>query len=194
VFVSDLRHFLDLPADTPAPARRIAEHLTLVVRAATAAAGGRRWVSALRCTRRPGRRPCPGHVGVLRRDVPAAIEWWCTCCRDEGVIRGWQGSLFDLRTPASLRAVGEVRVVVVSPEVVAALRSLVLLGTNCERLVFRATVDEEGVLLFGDDDDFEELIGYLAAEANHEADRRRQKRLDAAFTMLNDALNESPRG
>jgi hypothetical protein len=89
--------------------------------------------------------------------------------------------------------VGEVRVVAVPPEVAAALRSLVLLDTDCERLVFRATVDDEGVILFGDDDDFEELIGYVAAEANHEADRRRQKRLDAAFTMLNDALNESPR-
>ncbi len=35
VFVSDLRHFLDLPADVPGPARRMAEHLTLIVRAAT---------------------------------------------------------------------------------------------------------------------------------------------------------------
>jgi hypothetical protein len=192
VFVSDLRHFLDLPADAPAPARRMAEHLTLVVRAATAGEGGQRWVSALTCTRRPGRRPCPGHIGVVRRGVPQAIEWWCTSCGDEGVISGWQGSPFDLRTPRSLRAVGEVRVVVVPPDAVAALRSLALLDSDCERLVFRATVDDEGVVLFGDDDDFEELVGYVAAEANHEEDRRRQKRLDAAFTTLNDALNETP--
>ncbi len=107
------------------------------------------------------------------------------------MISGWQGSPFDLRTPGSLRALGEVRVVVVPPDAAAALRSLVLLDTDCERLVFRATVDDEGVVLFGDDD-FEELIGYVAAEANHEEDRRRQKRLDAAFATLNDALNEPP--
>jgi hypothetical protein len=40
VFVSDLRHFLDMPEDVPVPARRMAEHLTLIVRAATAGQGG----------------------------------------------------------------------------------------------------------------------------------------------------------
>jgi hypothetical protein len=53
-----------------------------------------------------------------------------------------------------------------------------LLDTDCERLVVRATVDDEGVVLSGDADDFEELVGYGAAEANHEEDRRCQKRLD----------------
>ena len=193
VFVSDLRHFLDMPEDAPAPARRMAEYLTLIVRAATAGDGGRRWASALNCTRRPGRRPCPGHVGVFRSDVPPSIQWWCTSCGDEGVISGWEGSPFDLRAHGVLRALGEVRAVVVPADVAAALRSLVLLDTDSERLVFRATVTDEGVALVGDDDDFEELIGYVAAEANHEQDARRQKRLDAAFDVLNDALSETPR-
>src|SRR3954471_6505122 len=52
VFVSDLRHFLDLPAETPAPARRMAEHLGGVVRTATAGDAGKPWVSALPCQRR----------------------------------------------------------------------------------------------------------------------------------------------
>jgi hypothetical protein len=80
VFVSDLRHFLDMPEDVPVPARRIAEHLTLIVRAATAGEGGQPWVSALPCRRRPGRRPCPGHFALLRADVPPSIEWRCTAC------------------------------------------------------------------------------------------------------------------
>lgn len=33
VFVSDLRHFLDMPDDAPAPARRMAEHLARIVEA-----------------------------------------------------------------------------------------------------------------------------------------------------------------
>jgi hypothetical protein len=185
--VSDLRHFLDLPEDAPAPARRMADHLSLVVRAATAGDGGQRWVSALSCTRRP----CPGHLGVSRSDVPPSIQWWCTSCGDEGLISGWEGSPFDLRAPGVLRALGEVRAVVVPADVAAALRSLVLLDTDSERLVFRATLADEGVMLIGDEDDFEEVIGYVAAEANHEPNRRRQKRLDAAFAVLNDALNET---
>jgi hypothetical protein len=59
MFVSDLRHFLDLADDAPGPARRMAEQLTMIVRAATAGDAGVEWVSALRCARRPGRRPCP---------------------------------------------------------------------------------------------------------------------------------------
>ena len=49
--------------------RRIAEHLTLIVRAATAGEGGQPWVSALPCRRRPGRRPCSGHFALYRADV-----------------------------------------------------------------------------------------------------------------------------
>lgn len=88
MFVSDLRHFLDLPEDAPAPARRMAEHITLIVRAATAGDAGVPWVSALDCKRRPARRACPGHLAVFWTDVPASIEWRCTSCGDEGVISG----------------------------------------------------------------------------------------------------------
>jgi len=193
MYVSDLRHFFDVPDDAPGPARRMAEHLTSVVRAATAGDAGARWVSALRCRRRPGHRACPGHIAVRRTDVPASIEWACTCCSDEGVISGWEGSPFDLRQrrPEAGRAGGHG--VVISPEVSDTLRGLVLLDTACERLVFRAKASEEGVVLTGDDDELDELIGYVAAEANHGEDRRRQKRLDAAFAVLSDAFAQAQR-
>jgi hypothetical protein len=35
-----VRHFLDMPEDVPVPARRMAGHLTLIARAATAGQGG----------------------------------------------------------------------------------------------------------------------------------------------------------
>jgi len=40
------------------------------------------------------------------------------------------------------------------------------------------------------DDELEELTEYLAAEANHEPNRRRQKRLDAALELLTDAQED----
>jgi len=88
MFVSDLRHYLDMPADVPGPARRMAERLILIVRAATAGDAGVRWVSALTCDRRPGRQPCPGHLDLSRTDIPPSIEWRCTSCGDDGVISG----------------------------------------------------------------------------------------------------------
>ncbi len=188
MFVSDLRHFLDMPDDAPGPARKMAEQLGNVVRAATAAEAGAAWVSALPCRRRPGRRPCPGRIAVFRPDVSARIEWRCTSCGDEGVVSGWEGSYFDLRAPRARRPSGAVAEVVVSDEVAAALRDLRLLDAECERLVFRALAADDGVVLTADDEELDELIGFVAAEANHEPNRRRQQRLDRAFDVLSEAL------
>lgn len=193
VFVSDLRHFLDLPDDAPAPARRIAEHLSMVVRAATAGQAGLSWVTAITCPRRPRHRACPGHIAVLRSDVPPSIEWRCIACGDEGVISGWEHSPFDLRSPTSDPRPGDDVAVVVGPDVAATLRSLMLIDTAGERLVFRALPTDQGIVLGGDADDLDELIGYVAAEANHEDDPRRQKQLDTAFDALTDALNRTER-
>ncbi len=193
MFVSDLRHFLDMPEDVPVAARRMAEHLTLIVRAATAGESGQAWVSALPCRRRPGRRPCPGHFALFRTDVPPSVEWRCTACGDDGVIRGWERSIFDLRPRRpELVPMPSIRAVIPA-ELAATLRDLRLVDTACERLMFRARLADDGVgvVLAAGDDDFEELLGYVAAEANHEEDRRRQKRLDQAFQALNDIVGQS---
>jgi len=193
MFVVDLRHFLDMPADVPGPARRMADNLTRIVRAATAGDAGVPWVSALPCSRRPGRRPCPGHLALRRTEVPPSIEWRCTSCGDEGIIRGWERSPFDLRprggVPDSVAPVHAV----ISPAVTATLRALMLLDTAAERLVFGATVSDEGVVLNGDEDAFEELLDGLAAAANHEADGRQRRRFDLAFEAVTGALSQAPR-
>jgi len=188
MFVSDLRHFLDMPDDAPGPARNIAEQLGNVVRAATAAEAGTAWVSALPCRRRPGRRQCPGRIAVFRPDLPARIEWRCTSCGDEGVISGWEGTYFDLRARRPDRHAGAVRDVIVSDEVAAALRELRLLDPDGERLVYRARAVDNGIALSADDEELDELIGFVAAEVNHEPNRRREQRLDRAFAVLSDAL------
>jgi hypothetical protein len=189
MYVSDIRHFLDTADDAPAPARRMAKHLGDVVRAATSGPAGESWLSALTCRRRPGHRSCPGHIAVCRDDVGASIEWLCVSCRDQGVISGWEGCCFDLR-PKGPNKVGAQSVPVVIPvDVAATLRTLMFLDTDRERLVFGAIAEDDDVVLDGDEEDLEELIGFVAAEANHESDRRRQKRLDAAFAVLNDAFD-----
>jgi hypothetical protein len=43
------------------------------------------------------------------------------------------------------------------------LRDLRLLDTDCERLVFRARVASEGVVLPATDEDLDELMGFVAA-------------------------------
>ena len=191
MFVVDLRHYLDMPADAPGPARRMADTLSRMVRAATAGDAGVHWVSALPCSRRPGRHRCAGYVALFRTEVPPSIDWRCTSCGDDGVIRGWERSPFDLRPRGNASQSVDVRAVV-TPEITAMLTTLMTLDAAAERLVFRATVSDEGVVLRGDREAFEELLDGLAAQSNHEEDRRRRKRVDDAFDLISDSLGHAP--
>lgn len=186
MLVSDLNHFLDLPPDTPGPARRLAGHLSDIVRAATAGDAGTAWETALSCRRRPARRNCPGRMIVLRTEAPAPIRWQCSICDDEGVISNWEDSAFDLRR-RRLALAQPVTQIAISYETAAALRDLQLLDSDGERLVFAIRADDNHATLATADDDLDELIGFVAAEANHEPSRSRRQRLDAAFDALSIA-------
>jgi hypothetical protein len=188
MFVADLRHYLDIPDEAPGPARKMAEHLGFVVRAATAGEAGAPWVSALTCRRRPANRPCAGHIAVFRADLPAPIEWRCTACGDEGVISGWEDSLYDLRQPGSSSDEEPQHETLLTDEVATTLRELMFLDMECERLVFQMHSSSEGIVLTASADELDELLGFIAANANHETNRRRQKRFDAAFDVLTEAL------
>ena len=186
MMVTDLHHLLDLPPETPGPARRLAEHLSNIVRAATAGDAATAWKSALPCRRRPANRRCRGRITLLPTQPDGPIRWRCSACDDEGIISNWQDSPFDLRR-RRLTLAGAIHEIVISEEVAAALRELELLDPDCERLVFAIRAHHDGAVLAATDDDLEELIGFVAAEANHEPNRRRQQRLDAAFETLNTA-------
>jgi len=192
MMVTDLHHYLDLPDEVPGPARRLAEQLDGVVRAATAGDAGVAWESALPCRRRPGNRRCPQRMVVLRSEASAPIRWQCSVCGDEGVISNWAESPADLRQ-RRLTPVGDVHEIVISADVAAAVRELRLLDPDCERVVFgihahpgRTDRADQAVLVVSDHE-LEDLIGYVAAEANHESSRRRQQRLDTAFDALGNA-------
>ena len=184
--VTDLHHLLDLPPDTPGPARRLAEHLGNIVRAATAGDAGTAWETALPCRRRPANQACPGRMVVLRNDAGTPIRWQCSSCADTGIISNWEDSPFDLRRRGLTIAQPSTDMWITN-DIAATLRDLQLLDPDCERLVFGIRGQHDGVVLAATEDDLEELIGALAAEANHEPNRRRQRRLDAAFDVLNHA-------
>jgi len=92
----DLRHFLapsGALAEMPAPARRLAEYFASIVVDATSNLDD---PPSVRCRRRPGRKRCTGIIySVPSLDDHEAIDWYCPVCGDYGVIRGWEGTLWD---------------------------------------------------------------------------------------------------
>src|SRR5260370_11174902 len=104
-WVTDLSHFIDgrtghLPTNVPGPARRLMEHQTRIVAAATTGAAGHdrttEAIEPIKCRRRPGHRPCPA---VIDHHLCAdeRIRWQCPSCGHNGIISNWQSTAWDRR-------------------------------------------------------------------------------------------------
>ena len=189
MYVTDMRHFAgldELVGAQFAPAKRFAAYLGGVVSAATAHLPGEAIATGLACHRRPGHKPCPGKLLVRRAEAPAQIEWACPACSEEGVISGWEGSPWDL-SPA-LPTDGDQRAALLSIDQYRRLLGLRLLDTDSLRVVYAARLTGAGVIVSGGEEDLDNLIGYVAEEANHETDRRRQRGLDEVIRVLDAAL------
>ena len=143
-----------------------------------------------RCRAGVGRPADPARVEspCFGPNPPAEIRWECGVCGDQGVISGWEDSPYDLRR-RGLGLAGSLHDVVLSHDVAAALRELRLLDADCERLVYRIRDDGGEAVLSATGDDLDELAGAVAAESNHEPNRRRQRRLDAVYDALDDATH-----
>ncbi len=191
MFVSDLRHFLDVDDDSPAPARRMATHLGAIVKAATATDAGQSWVSGIACTRRPRRRACPGRIELHRREVPPSIRWECIACGDEGIIHGWEDSYADLRTTREAPDPESIRLIV-PYETADLLRSVLFLDADVERLVHRGRASVGGVEMSGDMAVVGDLLDAVAAEASREPNPRRRKHLDALLNAPADPTSAPP--
>jgi len=191
MLIADLSHYDDMPNDAAAELVALAAHLQSITSVATSRSAGRPWSSALPCISSAVSAKCNGHVVVDRSDVPASIEWRCSNCGDAGTISGWQTSVFDLRHTASDQIGGGERVQVTVPaEVIPVLRSVLILDPDCERMVNAATTTDRGVEISGEPGDFEQLIGFVASEANHEEDPKRVRVLDSCLDTLSELFGD----
>lgn len=186
MLVADLHHFLDVGSDTPGPARKLAAHLSAIVAAASAGNAHTRWETALPCRRGLAHRACSGRIVVHWTQPDQPIDWRCSHCDDDGTISNWATSIYDLRRQ-QLSAAEPAQDVVVDAETAAALRTLPFLDQDCHRAVFAISARGNELHLRLTDTELDDLIDSLAAEANHEPNRRRQRQLDTAYDRLTAA-------
>lgn len=116
------------------------------------------------------------------------IGWNCDACGDEGVISGWEGTPADVSGLDDSYAEGDEVTLLIARELFEVIRGVLLLDDACELLIARADGSAAGVVLTGRTGAFEELVEYVASEANTETDRRCVRLLDEACTALEAAL------
>jgi len=97
--VTDLNPFLNANgsiAPPSGPARKLAEHTTAIVVELTAELYEVEGVKQVACRRRPRRMPCKGKIESWIEPETGEICWQCPNCWDNGYIRNWEGTLWDL--------------------------------------------------------------------------------------------------
>jgi hypothetical protein len=103
-WVVDLRHYLseeteDL-AEMPGPVLNCAMFFASIVAWATDHSPAGDPHTNIWCMRRPGRKRCLGEIQAELRSDSMEIVWDCPWCGENGVIRGWEDTLWDRRPAA----------------------------------------------------------------------------------------------
>ena len=152
VDVTDFGDPRDPTVDIPDRARFLGEFFGAIVAAATA------WpfpdtarTTALRCRRRPDRKPCPGLLDVVLVEEKEHIAWTCTECDDNGLIHGWRGTHWDLTSEDDdSRELDDTLDVILSHEEYAALLRIPWYDDDVRRTILSVQANREEVDLWGD--------------------------------------------
>ena len=189
--VTDITHLLDeegFPVD--GPAGRLARYLGTIISSASVAPVGM-WIdAAIRCRRRPNRQPCRGHIRLRRTGLSSPVDWGCTWCDEGGVISNWQRSIWDLSVAGveSGAINGPPLEVVLAIEELNAVRQNLIFDLEIERVLASARKTAQGCLMRATEEDLDNLLEYIASEANHEGNRRRVRLLNQAYYQVELAL------
>ncbi len=167
------------------------EYLGSIVSAATMAPPGVEVNTSIRCRRRPERKACHGFIRLRLQEDPAELNWWCPVCADSGVIRNWKGIPWNLshtRGTAALNGAEFCEVLLAEAEF-RLLSEIEILEPRARKIVQTATIIDGGIILIGALDAVDELMGYIAFEANHEQRKKRQLALNQLFDKINHCIS-----
>lgn len=101
-YVLDITHYLDARGDVaalPAPARKLASFLTLLIEAATGVPSAEARDARIRCRTNA----CTGSIWTSLPSNQDAISWHCPACGLHGVIRNWQATKWNQRQGSEQR-------------------------------------------------------------------------------------------
>lgn len=196
--ITDMRDFfLENPQRELAPAAaRLQDFLGGIVQAGTANLR-RQFVSGIACRRRPGNRRCSGSIDILKADLPErSIIWKCAVCGDNGRISGFQGCVYDLSAVSETSGrSGQKRSVLLSLEEYRSWISgdMITYDQESAQTIYAAVADEHGVVVSVPEDELDYFYDCMAADANHELNKKRRAHLESIYDKLEAAGKKSKR-
>ncbi len=99
--ITNLQHYLDsngaVPEEIPAPARNLGLFLGSIAGWVTSHPAGQYERTNVPCRCSPGRRRCAGVIQARFESDGSTIIWECPTCLDNGIIRGWEETMWDRR-------------------------------------------------------------------------------------------------
>lgn len=190
-YITDIRHFLaDDGFLVPGRAGRVGGYFARIAAAASLHPCGEVVLTAIRCTRRPGHKPCPGHIDLIRHQ-DGTIEWGCSNsdCEFNGMISGWEATLWDWRPMVPKKPPAEVIELVLSEEEFGAVNRCSDLSPDGQILVDGAVRGGSGggIRIRGTREEFANLVEDLAEEAGW-APRLRRKVLKAVGERMGEVV------
>jgi len=105
-WVVDMQHYLDeetgdLPADLPSRILNLALFFGSIVAWVTDHLPEGDWHTNVPCRRSPGRKRCLGEIIAELNRASGYIEWYCNVCGDNGMIHGWEDTLWNRSGPCA---------------------------------------------------------------------------------------------
>ena len=193
---TNIKHLIsnDMDAELPSTAQKLKDFLGTIIMVATTDTRAT-FIAPVKCRKRVNRAICLGLIGIKRQDIPQKmLLWHCSACEDGGIITNWEKTHYDMTKWAASNSPSEQDPelsILVSLEEIEALRAGKIYDADCDRMIYGAQFTPQSILIKGRESDFDNFIGFVAADANHERKAKRSKLLDAVFAKASDALDDS---
>jgi hypothetical protein len=189
-YVTDLTHFLDAnglpPVEAPRPLLKVLAFLGSIVQAGSSHPVGVQVSSAVPCRRWF----CSRLSLTIVNGRDGTIRWDCPECGENGYLRKWQGSDYDLS--AAVEPDAGLRVgILVTPEEHKVLRGIMTGSSEEEAIIAGGIATAQGVRIAGRPEDFEGLLGSIAFDANHTSSPKRRRALHAIYSRVDAMVAES---
>lgn len=132
--------------------------------------------SVVVCRHETGRKPCGSYLVVAHR-ADDVIHWQCPRCGEQGFIGNWRGTICDYSGAIESDPTERVSVLV-TPEEHKLLSGIITSSQEEDAIICGAVSTPDGVIMSGGLDDFDQLMGSIAFDANHCSSLKHQRAMD----------------